>query len=209
MKILIADDHAIFRRGVRDILAEHDPAAVFGEAETARAALGMVWGESWDLVIMDISLPDRSGLDILRDIRKARPELPVLVLSMHTEEQYAERVLRAGAAGYLTKLHAADELVRAVSKVSEGGRYVSGELAERLAANLAGAGNRLGHESLSEREFQVLRLIGAGKTVKDISLELSISVQTVSTHRARLLRKMGLRSNAEVMRYAMEHGLVT
>jgi two-component system, NarL family, invasion response regulator UvrY len=209
MKILIADDHAIFRRGVRDILAEHEPGAVFGEADTARVALGMVWAEAWDLMIMDISLPDRSGLDILHDIRKARPELPVLVLSMHTEEQYAERVLRAGAAGYLTKLHAGDELVRAVTKVSEGGRYVSGELAERLAANLAGGDNRSGHELLSAREFQVLRLIATGKTVKEIALELSISVQTVSTHRARLLRKMGLRSNAEVMRYAMERGLVT
>jgi two-component system, NarL family, invasion response regulator UvrY len=205
--VLIADDHAIFRRGLRDILAERFPKADFGEADTAQAVLDLVWKRQWDLLVLDISMPGRSGLDILRDVKQAQPRLPVLVLSMHPEDQYAVRVLKAGAAGYLSKANVPEEIVRAVTKVLAGGRYVSAALAERLASALSNGGTKPPHEMLSDREFHVLRRIAAGKTVKEIAGELNLSVQTVSTYRARVLMKLHLRTTAELIRYALDHRL--
>ncbi|RPI50405.1 MAG: DNA-binding response regulator, partial [Chloroflexi bacterium] len=167
-----------------------------------------VRAETWDVVVLDISMPDRSGLDILKQIRSERPKLPVLVLSMYSEDQYAIRVLKAGASGYLTKDSAADELVKAIRKVVSGGRYVSPLLAEKLAFEIGDDSSRLPHEALSDREFQVLRMIAAGKSVKEIAAELSLSVKTVSTYRARLLEKMNLGTNAELIHYAIQNNLI-
>lgn len=207
LKFLLADDHAIVRRGVRHLLAEAHPAAVFGEAATAQQALEMVWKEPWSLVLLDISMPGRSGLDVIRELKDARPKLPVLVLSMHAEEQFALRVLKAGAAGYVTKDCLDDDLVRAVEKVLAGGRYLSSDLAERLAGVLAGA-DQAPHERLSDREFQVMRMLARGRALKEIAAELSLSSTTISTYRLRVLAKMNLRSNAELAQYAIQHGLM-
>jgi two-component system invasion response regulator UvrY len=207
IRILIADDHAILRRGLKEILAGELEGAIFDEAGNVQEALGQVQSQTWDLVILDITMPGRSGLDLLRDLQQLRPELPVLVLSMHPENQYGKRLLRAGAAGYMNKETAPKELVRAVRKVLAGGRYVSAGLAEKLAADLSADSARLPHERLSDREFEVLRMIASGKTVSQIAEELCLSVTTVSTHRARILEKMGLDNNAELMRYAMVNEL--
>ncbi len=205
-EILLVDDHAIVRRGVRHLLAEAFHDATFGEATSAQEALEMVWKKSWSLVLLDISMPGRSGLDVIPALKDARPRMPVLVLSTHAEEQFARRVFRAGASGYITKDCLDDELEHAVKKVLDGGRYLSGDLAERLAGSLAGA-EQASHERLSDREFQVLRLIGTGRTVGEIAGQLKLSVKTVSTYRAITLRKLGLKNNAQLMRYAYEHGL--
>jgi two-component system invasion response regulator UvrY len=207
IRILIADDHAILRRGLKEILAGELEGAIFDEAGNVQEALGQVQSQTWDLVLLDITMPGRSGLDLLRDLQQLRPELPVLVLSMHPENQYGKRLLRAGAAGYMNKETAPKELVRAVRKVLAGGRYVSAGLAEKLAADLSADSARLPHERLSDREFEVLRMIASGKTVSQIAEELCLSVTTVSTHRARILEKMGLDNNAELMRYAMVNEL--
>ncbi len=208
IRILIADDHAILRRGLREILVGEFRGAIFGEAGNAQEVLTAVRTQAWDLVILDITMPGRSGLDLLRDLRQSRPDLPVLVLSMHPEGQYAKRVLRSGAAGYMNKETAPKELVTAIRRVLDGGRYVSAALAERLASDLSADAARLPHERLSGREFEVLRMIASGKTISQIAEELHLSVTTVSTHRARLLEKMGMANNAELMRYAMSNGLV-
>jgi two-component system invasion response regulator UvrY len=208
ISILIADDHAILRRGLKEILRGELEGATFDEAGTAQQVLAQVQSRVWDLVILDISMPGRSGLDLLRDLQQLRPELPVLVLSMHPEDQYAKRVLRAGAAGYMNKETAPKELVKAVRKVLAGGRYVSAGLAEKLAADLSADAARLPHETLSEREFEVLRMIASGKTVSQIADELHLSVTTVSTYRARILEKMGMANNAELMRYALHNRLI-
>lgn len=208
MRILLADDHAIFRRGLRDVLAEEFPRAEFGEADRAQAVLDLLHKSRWNLLILDVSMPGRSGVDILRDIRQVRPELPILVLSMHPEEQYAERVLRAGAAGYITKVNAPQDILSAVRRVVAGGRYVSTNLAEKLASRLATGAEAAAHETLSDREYEIMVMLAQGKSVKDIATELSLSVPTISTHRARLLRKMDLSTNAELMRYALHHRLV-
>jgi two-component system, NarL family, invasion response regulator UvrY len=208
MRILIADDHAVFRRGVRETLREAFAKATFGEAETAEETLEFVRRSTWDLLILDISMPGKSGLDILEEVKRLRPRLPVLFLSMHPEEQYARRALKAGAAGYLTKESVPEELKAAVRKVAAGGRYVSVSLAERLAYDLRRRADTPAHELLSDREFQVLRMIGAGKTVKDIADELSLSVKTVSTYRSRILEKTGMRTTAELIRYALQEQLV-
>lgn len=208
MRILIADDHAVVRHGLKRILGEELPGTVFGDAETSAEALATARDGDWDLVILDISLPGRSGLDVLKELKALKPKLPVLVLSMHPEEQFAVRALRSGAAGYLTKQGAPDELVAAVRKVLRGGRYVSASLAERLAGEIAGASDRAPHETLSDREFQVFRLIASGQTLTAIAEDLSLSVQTVSTYRTRLLEKMGLTTNADLTRYAHNHGLL-
>jgi DNA-binding NarL/FixJ family response regulator len=200
--ILIADDHAIVRRGLKQLLLDELPGATFGEAETAAETVASARSGSWDLVILDISMPGRSGLDVLKDIKAALPRLPVLVLSMYPEEQFAVRALRAGAAGYLTKDTAPEELVAAVRKVTRGGRYVSASLAERLASEVSGGTEKDPHELLSDREFQVFKLIASGLTPTAIAERLSLSVQTVSTYRTRLLEKMGMTSNAELTRYA-------
>ena len=193
---------------MKEILAGEFDRAIFDEAGNAQQVLAQVQSHAWDLVILDISMPGRSGLDLLRDLQQSRPELPVLVLSMHPENQYAKRMLRAGAAGYMNKETAPKELVKAVRKVLDGGRYVSAGLAEKLAADLSADAARLPHERLSDREFEVLRMIASGKTVSQAADELHLSVTTVSTHRARILEKMGMANNAELMRYAIHNGLI-
>jgi DNA-binding NarL/FixJ family response regulator len=208
MRILLADDHAVVRHGLRQILADDFKRAVFGEARNAQEALDLVWKENWDVVVLDITMPGRSGLEVLREIKKHKPKLPVLVLSMHPENQFAVRVLKRGASGYMTKESASGELVGAIRKVLGGGRYVSTSLAEKLATNLAADNQKPVQELLSDREFQVLRLIASGRIVSEIAKELSLSVKTISTYRTRILEKMGLRNNAELMRYAMQHQLV-
>ena len=208
MRVLIADDHAVLRRGLREIIRESFPQVTFGEAKTAEEALESVRRQEWDVVILDISMPGRSGLDILADVKLLRPKLPVLFLSMHPEEQYARRSLKAGAAGYLTKDSVPDELKTAVLRVLAGGRYVSAALAEKLAFDLRSGSDLPLHELLSDREFQVLRMIAEGKTVKNIADEISLSVKTVSTYRARILEKTGLKTTAELIRFAIRSQLV-
>jgi len=208
IRALIADDHAVVRQGLKQILGDTPEMVVAGEAITGQEVLDKVRAGAWDVVVLDISMPDRSGLDILKQLRSERPKLPVLVLSMHSEDQYALRVLKAGASGYLTKDSAADELVKAIRKVVSGGTYVSSFLAEKLASEIGTDSSRLPHETLSDREFQVLRLIAAGKSVTEIAAELYLSVKTVSTYRARMLEKMNLGTNAELIHYAMQNHLI-
>ena len=208
MKVLIADDHAVFRRGLRETLAEAFPRVTFTEARTAQETLEHVRLQDWDVLILDISMPGRSGLDILDDLKRLRPRLPVLFLSMHPEQQFARRALKSGAAGYLTKDSVTDELKQAVKKIAGGGRYVSATLAEKLAIDLRQTADMPLHELLSGREFQVLRMIASGKSIKDIAEDLSLSVKTVSTYRARILEKTGMKTNAELIRYALQSQLV-
>lgn len=208
MRVLIADDHAVFRRGLRETIGEAFPRVTFGEARTAQETLECVRQHDWELVILDISMPGRSGLDILSDLKRLRPRMPVLFLSMYPEEQYARRALKAGAAGYLTKESVPEELKTAVQRVLSGGRYVSATLAERLAYDLRRGADTPIHELLSNREFQVLRMIASGKAVKEIADELSLSVKTVSTYRSRILEKTGMKTTAELIRYALQTQLV-
>jgi len=208
IKILVADDHAIMRRGLKEILVRELKEVKCGEAENAEQLLELVRKQAWDLVILDVSMPGRSGLDVLADLRKAQPKLPVLVLSMHPENQLAKRALKAGASGYMNKEAAPEELIRAIQKVLAGGLYVSPVLAERLAVDVRdGTGGPL-HEALSNREFEVLRMLASGKTVTQIADELHLSVATVSTHRARILEKMDMTTTAELIRYAVRNNLV-
>ena len=208
IRALIADDHAVVRQGLKQIIGDLPEMMVAGEATNGQEVLDKVRAETWDVVVLDISMPDRSGLDVLKQLRSERPKLPVLVLSMHSEDQYAVRVLKAGASGYLTKDSAPDELVKAIRKVVSGGTYVSSFLAEKLAFEIGTDSSRLPHETLSDREFQVLRLIAAGESVTEIAAELYLSVKTVSTYRARLLQKMNLTTNAELIHYAMHNHLI-
>ncbi len=208
MRVLIADDHAVFRRGLRETLAEGFSRITFGEAGTAQEALDHVRRQDWDVVILDISMPGKSGLDILDELKRLRPKLPILLLSMHPEEQFARRALKAGAAGYLTKDSVPEELKEAVRRVVVGGRYVSATLAEKLAVDLREGADKPIHELLSDREFQVLRMIASGKTVKQIAEEIALSVKTVSTYRGRILEKTGMKTNAELIRYALQTQLV-
>ncbi|MCL7453279.1 MAG: response regulator transcription factor [Anaerolineae bacterium] len=208
IRVLIADDHAVVRQGLKQILGDTPEMLLAGEATNGQEVLDRVRAETWDVVVLDISMPDRSGLDILKQLRSERPKLPVLVLSMYSEDQYALRVLKAGASGYLTKDSAADELVKAIRKVVSGGRYVSSFLAEKLALEIGADSNKLPHETLSDREFQVLRLIAAGNSVTEIAAELYLSPKTVSTYRARLLQKMNLTTNAELIHYAIRNHLI-
>jgi two-component system invasion response regulator UvrY len=208
MKILLADDHTVVRHGLKQILADEFKRATFGEARNTQEALDLVSKENWDIVILDITMPGRSGLEVLREIKRSKPKLPILVLSMHPENQFAVRVLKRGASGYMTKESAADELVSAVNKVLAGGRYVSASLAEKLANNLANDTQKPPQEVLSDREFQVFRLIAVGKIVGEIAKEFFLSVKTISTYRTRILEKMGFRNNAELMHYAMQNQLV-
>jgi len=208
IRILIADDHAVVRRGLRETLGEAFPKVTFGEASTAQEALDSVGRQNWDVVILDISMPGKSGLDILGDLHRLRPHLPVLLLSMHPEGQFAKRALKAGAAGYLTKESVPEELKEAVRRVRAGGRYVSASLAEKLAFDLRPEADTPVHELLSDREFQVLRMLAAGRTVKQVANEIALSVKTVSTYRARILLKTGMKTTAELIRYAIQAGLV-
>lgn len=208
-RVAICDDHAIVRKGVREILAETPDILVVGEAGNWQDLLALLAGNEVDLVLLDISMPDRNGLDILKQLRRERPSLQVLMLSMYPEEQYAIRALRAGAAGYMTKESALDELVKAVRKVSAGGKYVSSTLSEMLITDFGPQRSGLPHATLSDREFQVLAMIASGKSLGEMANELSISVKTVSTYRTRILEKLKLRNNAELTSYALKHNLVT
>jgi two-component system invasion response regulator UvrY len=208
LRILIVDDHPIVRQGLRQTLADAAEIGEIGEAATPQEALDLVRQQEWDAVILDIGLPGRGGLQLLKDIKHEMPRLPVLVLSMHSEDQYAVRTLRAGAAGYLTKEAATEKLLDAILKVASGGRYISRQLAERLATELTVDTSRPLHASLSDREFDVLRRIAMGQTVSDIADYLSLSVKTVSTYRARILEKMRLKNNAELMQYVLTNHLL-
>jgi len=208
IKVLIADDHAIVRSGLKQILAEIADITVAGEATNGRETLEKVQKQHWDVLVLDITMPGRSGLEILKDIKRLRPELPVLVLSMHAEEQFATRTLKAGASGYLNKESAPEELVKAIRKVCSGGKYVSATQAERMVGELTGDTDKLPHELLSDREYEILCLIASGKTPTQIAGELSLSVKTVSTYRARILEKMNLTTNAQLTHYAIKGGLV-
>jgi two-component system invasion response regulator UvrY len=208
IRIIIADDHAAIRRGVKDILADEADMEIGAEASTAQELLDLVRKQPWDAVVLDISLPGRSGLEVLGELKQERPSLPVLVHTMHPEDQFAVRALRAGAAGYLTKDCPPAELVKALRKIVAGGKYVGQSLAEKLAVNVDANMDRAPHEALSDREFQVLRLLASGKTVSEIADELSLSVKTISTYRSRILDKMKMKNNAELMRYALQHKVV-
>ncbi|MCB9255439.1 MAG: response regulator transcription factor [Bdellovibrionaceae bacterium] len=207
INIAVADDHAIVREGFKQILSASE-INVSGEAETGQGLLDLVSKNNYDMVVLDISLPDRSGLDVLKELKKTHPELPVLVLTMHAEEQYALRVFKAGASGYLTKDSAPAQLVKAIEKVTSGGKYVSHSLAEKLVLDIGDNGARPLHETLSDREFQVLTNLASGKTAGQIATELGLSVKTVSTYRTRILEKMHLRNNAELIHYAIQNKLV-
>jgi two-component system invasion response regulator UvrY len=208
LRILIVDDHPIVRQGLKQTLADAAEIGEIVEAATPQQALDLVRQRKWDAVILDIGLPGRGGLEVLKDIKREVPRLPVLILSMHAEDQYAVRAVRAGAAGYLTKGAATESLIAAVRKVASGGRYISPELAERLATELTVDPDHPLHASLSDREFDVLRSIASGQTVGDIAERLSLSVKTVSTYRARILEKMQLKNNAELMRYVLTNHLL-
>src|SRR5438876_7328995 len=208
LKVLIADDHAVVRRGLKQILEETSDIAVRGEATNGREVLEQLSARSWDVLVLDITMPGRSGLDILREVRQLAPRLPVLVLSMHSEEQFASRVLKAGAAGYLPKESAPEELVKAIRKVCGGGRYISTTQAEKLIYMMEPGGDKMPHETLSNREYEVLRLIASGKTVTQIADQVNLSVKTISTYRTRVLEKMRMQSSAELTRYAIKNGLV-
>ena len=207
IRVLIADDHAIVRQGLRQILSDTPDLTVAGEAENGVQAVQMVRSGDWDVVLMDVSMPDRNGIDALKLIKKEHPRLPVLILSMYPEEQYAIRALKAGAAGYLTKQSAPELLVTAIRQVASGKKYVSPSLAEELANAIGDDCERPPHEKLSDREYQTLCMIASGKTPAEIAEALNLSVKTVSVYRARLLEKMNLRNNAELTHYGLKHGL--
>jgi len=208
IKLLIADDHTVVREGLKQIVSDTSDIVVADEASNGQEVLDKVWKNDYDVVLLDISMPGRSGLDVLEELKRKKPSLPVLVLSIYPEEQYAIRVLKSGASGYLTKGSAPNELIEAIQKVSSGGKYVTASLAEKLAVNLEIESELKPHETLSNREFQTLCLIGSGKTVKEIAEELSLSVKTISTYRERILEKMKMKTNSELTYYAIKNGLV-
>lgn len=208
IKILIADDHAIVRRGLVQILQEEFPSAEIMEVVNGNEAVDQANSKTWDIILLDISMPGRNGIEILKQIRTNGIKAPILMLSMHSEEQYALRVLKAGASGFLSKQTATDELLIAVRKVLSGKKYITSTVAEKLAESIGENETKLSHEQLSDREMQVLQLIATGKTVSEIAEEISLSVNTISTYRARILEKLGLQHNAELTRYAIDHNLV-
>ena len=207
IRVLVADDHAVVRRGLVQILAEAPDMVVAGEASTGREVLQAVRKHDYDVLVLDIAMPEGGGLEVLQQLQTLKPDLRVLILSMYPERQYAVRALKAGAAGYLTKESAPDELIAAIREVAQGGKYVTQSLAEKLVAALGSELGKEPHETLSAREYQVMRLLAAGKIVTDIATELSLSVKTVSTYRTRILEKLDLKNTAEMIRYAFEHGL--
>lgn len=208
IRILIGDDHAIVRAGLKQIVSDEPDMVVAGEADSGSMVLDMVSRAEWDIVLLDIKMPGRGGLDVLKQLHDERPKLPVLILTMYPEEQFAVRCLKAGASGYLTKESAPDELVAAIRKVMDGGIYVSRSFAEKLAFGLQTDSEQLPHESLSDREHQVMLLMASGKTVSQIAEQLSLSPKTIHTYRSRILEKMRMKTNAEIMHYAIKHGLV-
>jgi two-component system invasion response regulator UvrY len=209
IRILVADDHAIVRNGLKQIVSDTTDMIVAGEASNGREALNKALEEDYDVVLLDITMPDRSGLDVLKEIKSQKPELPVLILSIHPEEQYAVRALKAGAAGYLTKESAPEELIRAMQKVSSGDKYVTSSLAEKLASFLKTGAEKPLHQALSDREYEVFCMIVSGKRVKQIADELLLSTKTISTYRSRILRKMNMSNNVELTRYAIQNQLVS
>ena len=208
IKILIADDHPIVRQGLKEIIEVTPDMMVGDEASNGQEALEKVRKNDFDVVLLDISMPGRSGLDILKELKSEKPELSVLILSMHPEEQYAVRVLKAGASGYLTKESAPDELIAAIRKTSKGRKYIPSSLAEKLALYLEIDDERPLHETLSDREYEVMRMIASGKTISEIAKKLFLSVKTISTYRSRILEKMRMKSNAELIHYALKNRLV-
>jgi DNA-binding NarL/FixJ family response regulator len=206
--VLLADDHAIVRAGLKEILTDAGDITVAGEAANGQEAMARVRGEDYDVAVLDMSMPGRSGIELIKQMKDEKPKLRILVLTMHSEEQYAVRALKAGASGFLTKEAAADQLVAAIRKIAGGGAYVSPETAERLVLDAAPRAEAAPHTLLSDREFQVLQMIAGGRTVGDIAKRLSLSVKTVSTHKTRILHKMGLTNQAELIRYALEHKLL-
>ena len=207
-RILIVDDHAIVREGLKQILSEVDDLQVAGEADSSSRALQMARREPWDLVLMDISMPDRSGLETLELMKKEHPGLQVLMLSMHRETQYAVRALKSGAAGYLNKQSAPAQLIDAIRLVASGKKYISPEVAQELASQVSGERDSLPHEGLSNREYQTLCMIASGLPVSAIADQLALSVKTISMYRARLLKKMQMKNNAELTHYAIKQGLL-
>lgn len=208
MRLLIADDHTLVRKGLRQILLDTQDVEVVDEASDGKEIIKKISKNDYTLVLLDISLPGRSGIEVLKQIKCIKPELPVLILSMHPEEQYAVRSIRAGASGYVTKESAPDELLAAIIKVAQGGKYITSTLAEKLAFEVEKPTEKTLHETLSDREYQVMCMIASGKTVKEIAEILSLSVKTISTHRVRLLHKMNMRNNAQLTHYAIKNGLV-
>ena len=208
IRIIIADDHPIVRAGIKQIISEASDLIVADEAGDGHQLLSKVRAGSFAVVILDITMPNMDGLDVLKQLKIEKPELPVIVLSIHPEDQYALRVLKAGAAGYVTKASAPDELIDAIRKVHRGGKYISPSIAEKLAFQLSADFEEMPHEALSDREYQVLCLLASGKTVTEIADELALSVKTVSTYRARILEKMDMKNNAELIHYAVQNKLV-
>jgi DNA-binding NarL/FixJ family response regulator len=206
--VLVVDDHKILRRGLREVIEEDFPDAEFAEAEDSQTALEKVYEAKWDLILLDVNIPGRSGMDVLAEIKHTQPETPVLVISAYPEEDFAIRALKLRAAGYLTKNCVADELNAAVRKALAGGRYVTASLAEKLAESMGSDLATAPHDLLSNRELQVLRLIAVGRSIKEIASELSLSDKTVSTYRVRIAEKLGVSSNVELTRYALQHRLV-
>jgi two-component system, NarL family, invasion response regulator UvrY len=208
IRILIADDHTVVRRGLKQILLEEFPSAYIEEVADAEDMIKKIMSNGWDVVVSDLSMPGRSGLDALLQIKHSYPNLPVLILSIHPEEHYALRVLKAGASGYLSKDSAPDELVKAVKKVLLGKKYISPAVAENLAATLSNDLDKAAHEQLSDREFDVMKLLAGGKSVSEIAEMLSLSVTTISTYRARVMSKMNLKTNPDLTKYAIEYKLI-
>ena len=208
IRVLIVDDHAIVRRGLKEVFDDEFSELETGEAENSRAALELISTQDWDIVLLDINLPGRNGLEVLSEIKRLRPRTPVLIVSAYPEEEFAIRSLKLGASGYLNKSSASDEVVAAARKAMAGGKYVTALLAEKLAAMLGSDIQREVHESLSSREFQVLQMIANGSTIKEIAAELALSEKTVGTYRTRISNKMGLATNVELTRYALQHRLV-
>ena len=208
IKILIADDHPVVRKGLKEIIEVTPDMMVGDEASNGRETLEKVRKSDFDVVLLDISMPGRSGLDILKELKSEKPELSVLILSMHPEEQYAVRVLKAGASGYLIKESAPGELIAAIRKASKGRKYISSSLAEKLAFDLEIDAEKPLHETLSDREYEVMRMIASGKTISEIAKKLFLSVKTISTYRSRILEKTGMKSNAELTHYALKNRLV-
>lgn len=208
IRVFVADDHAVVRRGVLQILEESPDIEIIGEASTGLEVLQAMPDQDYDVLLLDIAMPDGSGLDVLKQLQTLRPDLPVLILSMYPEKQYALRALKSGAAGYLTKESAPEELTTAIRQVAGGGTYITRSLAEKLVAELGGEAGGEPIDILSDREYQVLTLLGAGKSATEIAAALSLSVKTISTYRARILDKLDLDSTAEIIRYAVDRGLV-
>jgi two-component system, NarL family, invasion response regulator UvrY len=208
MRILIADDHAIVRRGLIEILLEAYPSAEIEQAGDADNLLQQSLEGDWDIIISDLMMPGRSVLEIVQQIRQVHPQLPVLILSIFPEEQYATRVFKAGAAGYINKDAAPTELVKAVQRILQGRKYITPAVAEKLATDLSGDSEKAAHELLSDREFHVMKLLSSGATITDIAAQLSLSPTTISTYRSRIMEKMKMKSNAELARYALENGLI-